>query len=344
MFLLSFIYIIYEFINKRYLLNFQFILFLIIFIAGILGSLTVGYFNTISIFKIAQNLMLVSILIIFSRGEDVKKSILLSILLGGLSSVVSGFIFEGMHSYKRFAGITGNPNGFGQISGQAILAGVGLILLSKRKIIKAIYLIFGIICLIGFFYSGSRGATIALAISSLTLNIKNRIKYLIILFIITTAIIFTHYTPKIFIERWKQIKINRLTESLDLRYRIFLMRQGWELFKKYPIFGVGFGNSVKVMKEIDINNPRVTHNFVVQTLAEIGLIGTLAFLLIYFKTAKIFIDIIKNNKNNSNENIIALTFFSLFIFISISHLFSGNYIHTIWYIFFSLGYTFKEKI
>lgn len=341
---LSICFISIEIIFKKIFYNNLFLLIFLIFLCGLFGSISSGYFNSIYTFKMFQNLILVFVITIIVKKEKDLKAILYGIALGGLTTVITGFIFEKSLGLKRLAGIVGNPNGFGQISTQAFFALIGLSLISNRKLFKIVLFAFAGFCVIGLLYSASRGATAAFILGFSVFIIRKNLKYLsLFILVFITIILFNISFPKIFLDRWNKIMEHKIWYSSNVQTRVGLVKYGWELFKNHPVFGVGFGNTLSKYDFVDINNPRVTHNFVIQSLAEIGVIGTLAYLYIVFNTALIFFRISNKQEPYLPINAISLTFFCLLVSIFIAQLTSGNYINTIWYILFSVAYNMKNS-
>jgi O-antigen ligase len=80
---------------------------------------------------------------------------------------------------------------------------------------------------------------------------------------------------------------SRANLNRALAYRPELFRAAWYMFSESPIFGVGQGNFFRLSSHIDIshslylfqNGGDNAHNYFLQTLAETGLVGVLAFVL-----------------------------------------------------------------
>jgi O-antigen ligase len=79
-------------------------------------------------------------------------------------------------------------------------------------------------------------------------------------------------------------RIDRTLQSDDslISDRVRLAKAGWQAFQESPLLGVGLDNFQYVAKTFDV--PMVTaqapHNLWLQFLAQVGLIGTLSFLVV----------------------------------------------------------------
>lgn len=65
--------------------------------------------------------------------------------------------------------------------------------------------------------------------------------------------------------------------------RLDLWAMAWDLFKRHPLLGVGPGGSKYFVNTLDESNP---HNFILGSLAEVGLLGTVPFLALIAMIAR----------------------------------------------------------
>lgn len=118
--------------------------------------------------------------------------------------------------------------------------------------------------------------------------------------------------------------------------RIRMMQSGFEIWKKYPIFGCGFNNFSKVS---GINT--YAHNNYIQILSELGILG---FTLIYFPKFAIAIKLLKKAiRKKSMDYTFMFTLVVVMMFCDMSIVSYYNLILNIAYIF-SYAIVFTDEI
>ena len=129
-----------------------------------------------------------------------------------------------------------------------------------------------------------------------------------------------------------------LDTSIGLRINFFL--NSWEIFNSSPLFGVGTGDFPDEYKKINaINTPNATetsqpHNMYMLILTQLGLIGLISFLWIFYLQFKIA----WASDNQSTRNIgIAIPLLFLTIMWSDSYLL-GHYTSNLFILFSSFIY------
>lgn len=86
--------------------------------------------------------------------------------------------------------------------------------------------------------------------------------------------------------------------------------EGWEVFKMYPIFGVGLGNKTAIVGVHEI------HNTYLKYLAETGLIGMIGFLIVFFLPAiTIF-----SSRSSLILKLTMISFYVLFAMMNVPHM------------------------
>jgi len=134
--------------------------------------------------------------------------------------------------------------------------------------------------------------------------------------------------------------------KLEKNIYISLYRSGFEVFKKYPVFGVGNKN-YRVETCINRKNPKYLcnthpHQFYFEFLAEHGFVGSMILLFILFNLIFSKIRIILNSKNYLQLGcLIFLT--TLFIPLLPSGAFFTDYNLTIFWINLSIMYSIGKK-
>jgi len=117
---------------------------------------------------------------------------------------------------------------------------------------------------------------------------------------------FTEFGNKIFIEDGFGFFTKRLIKPINYELRIDYWQQAWQGFWEKPLFGWGWGAfrlvGLRFQKYATVHS-WYAHNFYLQTLAELGLLGfssLMAFLFIAFKKA------FRNISQNKNPLLVGL--------------------------------------
>ena len=189
--------------------------------------------------------------------------------------------------------------------------------------IKLLYLFLFLTTTLNLFVNAGRTGQLAFIITFflvLILNIKNKLKALLsAISIITILIVGAYHTSPVFkaridvgIEDFNKItKEHKYCSSIGLRFGVW--QNGIEIFMQNPIFGIGTTDSMDALyKNIDKNHPDMQciksmpsyHNFFIQVLVMLGLIGLILYAMIYISMLKL------KFKNKEFQNM-------LFIFISV---------------------------
>jgi O-antigen ligase len=130
-----------------------------------------------------------------------------------------------------------------------------------------------------------------------------------------------------------------------------MAKTGYNVFKNYPLFGVGANNIKKVYNEYKPKGAPLNehlHNNFIQTLAERGIFTLLALILVFIS---IIINLIKKIKNGENfQKVLAIgvlfTFFAFLVAGMFEYNFGHSQIKFILFYFLSLPFirTIKDNI
>lgn len=199
---------------------------------------------------------------------------------------------------------------------------------------KIMYGIFFITVTINIFINGGRTGYIIFFITIFIvvfLNIQNRLKAIFLtLFIIISSIILAYNYSPTFQQRVldstieiKEIANQKYHTSVGQRIAMYYM--GGEIIYENPIFGVGTGDEMDVLKDIiDTKYPQLStikrlghfHNVFLHTAVQLGILGLILQILIFYHLYKIKI----KSKLYQNTKYIFATVFLLASF-------SGNMFH-----------------
>lgn len=134
----------------------------------------------------------------------------------------------------------------------------------------------------------SRGALAALVLAStgaIFYYARNRKRGLIVTMLLTATVftLVSVYTPQT-INKLVRIAQYEDTSRYAENGRIYVWQGSWNMFKEYPIFGVGYGNFNLVYNEkympkeaTEFELPHA-HNVILASLSETGIVGTIGFL------------------------------------------------------------------
>jgi O-antigen ligase len=213
-------------------------------------------------------------------------SVLIGIATGSLSASDTAMSQTAIQG--RFTGGGGDPNvqAAGFVAAMFLILGLLSVYRTSRARIAltAAFVTVGL----GFFATESRGGLVALLIgtvAALFIAPRQRRQILRLLFMVAAAgAILVAATPG---------SLTRITDiSGGTSGRSDLWRVAWEVFKSHPVVGVGVGNfqvveNHYVLRPGAINRiqyitdvPYLVHNTYLQFLAETGVIGLLAFLVV----------------------------------------------------------------
>lgn len=164
------------------------------------------------------------------------------------------------------------------------------ILLVKQSIqikINSKLLIFSIFCGLVLLFGTTRvSVIISFVFSILILTILNynklekRFLFLgLIIFVLSFLFIYVLF-PELFYNFYGRIVNRIIFPKSDLAGSFFKQNliQSWEIFKKHPFFGVGFGNSRIIL----LNGSFSAHGTFFRLLSETGLVGLSGYLFVLF--------------------------------------------------------------
>jgi O-antigen ligase len=189
----------------------------------------------------------------------------------------------------RAVGVYGDPNCMAANLAGLVPLAYYLFLHGTSKWLKRLN-IFAIGSLVlALFLTVSRGGLLALTITGGWIAKKNlkEISTPIILGLI--LILFSSYAKDLYSKR--EIIKTSLSGKKSLEHsavsRTTLIKHGFELWIKNPIFGDGFENTARSFKEqLNINTRLIIHNAYIAVLAEFGSVGFLLFMGLYLLAFK----------------------------------------------------------
>ncbi len=242
------------------------------------------------------------------RKDYIKYYISAFLLAISFTEVISYLVwFELVEPFKNAT--VQNPTPFmSHVSYNPILAFAIYLVLHEiffnkkiKNLIFSLYSFFAISMSINMFITGGRAGQVGffLMLSILIFQIldKQRIKSLIIIFLVIPGIFFASYqTSNLFQERvdltLSQIKTVNDVHHTSIGLRINFAKNSFEGIKQNPIIGVGTGDFPSEYKKINqINTPNLPHttnphNMYTLITMQLGLIGLLSMISIFYYQLK----------------------------------------------------------
>jgi O-antigen ligase len=232
------------------------------------------------------------------------------------------------------------------------------IFFNKRitNLMFSFYSFFAVSMTINMFITGGRAGQVIffVMLSILIFQVldKQRIKSLIVIFILIPGIFFTAYkTSDLFQKRVSEaIKSTLYYSNLDwhnkelspVGLRIYFTKNSWDLIKENPIIGVGTGDFPVEYKKINqINTPKMPnttnpHNMYTLITVQLGLIGLISFLSIFYYQIKL-----SYNSSNKFVRDLGITLPLLYLVLMLSDSYLLGHYTTLMYIFLS-SFLYKD--
>lgn len=207
----------------------------------------------------------------------------------GFANIYVDYISEYQDQY-RFMGPLDDPNLWGQVLVAMIPIAIYRAIYSKKIFTKAISSVIAVVIAFAAFYTYSRGAFLALAMSLLLILLENRVKIQYVLVLSVIVLLLFLASPEGYIDRVSslfELSPNSQTgvySDVSFRGRLSEMTVGINMFYDHPVLGVGKGNYpyyyLDYAKQVGLeyrNEARQAHSLYIEILAETGILGFLAF-------------------------------------------------------------------
>jgi len=304
-------------------------------------------------------LLLFPVLFTIVRKDYISHYITAFLLAISITEVCSYLVwFEVIEPFKNAT--VENPTPFmSHISYNPILAFAIYLVLHEiffnKKItnfVFSLYSFFSISMIFNMFITGGRAGQVAFFAMLVVLIIqildKKRIKSLIAIFIVIPSIFFTAYQASDLFQQRVNLAYNQALEyhpesNTSIGYRITFALNSWKVIKENPIIGIGTGDFpieykkiYQIKEQALIPNTKNPHNMYILIVMELGIIGLISMLSIFYYQIKL-------SFNSSNRFIrdvgITLPFLFLVIMWSDSYLL-GHYT-TLMFVFFS-SFLYKD--
>ena len=308
-------------------------------------------------------LLLLPVLYTIVQKKYIRKYITLFLIAVTVSEITSYLIWFELIPPFKYATVL-NPTPFmSHISYNPILAFAIYLVLHEiffnkkiTNLVFSLYSFFAISMSINMFITGGRAGQVIffVMLSILIFQIfdKQRIKSLITIFIVIPGIFFTsYYLSPLFQDRVNmaiQEAVIYEAENISMNngssvgQRINYAINSWDIIKQNPLIGVGTGDFPREYRRINqINSshlPNITnpHNMYVLILMQLGIVGLLSMLSIFYYQIKL-------SYNSSNKFIrdLGITLPLLFLVMMLSDSYLLGHYTTLMYVFFS-SFLYKD--
>ena len=294
--------------------------------------------------------------------ENIPKYISSFLLAICFTEILSFLVwFELIEPFKN-ARIT-NPTPFmSHITYNVILAFAIYLVLFRLIIQKKLgkiqiyfYSFFALAMSINMFITGGRAGQVAFFVIVGILIFQflpfSKIKaFFITLFLIPVLFISAYNISPIFNERVDAAIINYSKFSPDIEvsrassigYRLTFQLNSLEIIKKHPFIGVGTGDFPQEYKKVNMaNSPSIAnatnpHNMYILVTSQLGILGLISFLTIFYFQFKIAL----SSRNILTRNV-GFTLPAMFLVIMLSDSYLLGHFTTLMYIFFS-SFLYKD--
>lgn len=259
----------------------------------------------------------------------------------GLSGYIAGFL-----SGRRMGSVFQNTNGIGIANGPAFLISVWYLYYFRKKI----YWIPAVLCGIVVIGTISRTALLAtfgglLITFLLKGNSLKKIKSFGIVAILLVGVYFLIQLPA-FSGVYSRFDLlidayngkASATGGTAIRFR--MVEIGLEYFKHHPLTGVGIGCSAYITSQLGLFT--YLHNNYVELLSSIGIIGFIAYYLLYIVPSLQFLERVKSQEPYAIIGLVLIAFRLLAQFGTVEYSVKATYLYFI--IFFALCRKIKDNL
>ncbi len=184
----------------------------------------------------------------------------------------------------RTTGVTGgmfeSGNDFAQILDMFIPFTIALFMYVRKFWLKLLWLGLTILAVAVNVMTFSRGGFLGLIAVLGFAFFKSSRKLLILVFLLCLLILFLLLAPASYLDRMKSISAYNQDESSQ--GRIDAWKTGLNMFVARPLTGIGVGCFYGAYLKYGVGIDRVAHSSFITALAELGIVGTIPFLLLIF--------------------------------------------------------------
>jgi len=263
---------------------------LLFFVAITLSVVTAYWFTAFfEAWQWAVRLLILYILIVnlVDTPERFKALGIVILVLTGYVCILGireYFLKGGPSGNFRTTGVTGgmfeSGNDFAQILDMYIPFTIALFFYVKKFWLKLVWLGLTVMAVAVNVMTFSRGGFLGLIAVLGFIFFRSDRKIVILPFLLSLLILFIIFAPASYMNRMKSISSYNQDESSQ--GRIDAWKTGMRMFAASPLTGIGVGCFYGAYLRYGIGIDRVAHNSFITALAELGIVGTIPFLLLIF--------------------------------------------------------------
>lgn len=208
-----------------------------------------------------------------------------------------------------------NPNNFGAYTILSVFIVLSLIISCKNKKVNLFYYMVFVLQLISIISCQSRNALISIVIGSFILAIIYDKRYIIISIILPIIL---------FLIPQSRLRVLEIFDISQNTSRLKLWKLTLLMIKDNPIFGIGYENYEFLYKPYVSKNMELRvwdgyqayhpHNIFLKVQSELGIFGTISFILFIITTIILFYKLIKIENNKKTNTILIGIASSIFAF------------------------------
>ena len=334
------------------------IAFFLIHLLGLLWTENL-YWGLEIVRKMLPFLLVLPIFLTITKKENSGYYIGAFLIAISISESFSYLIWLGIIEPFKYATLANPTPLMSHISYNPFLAFAFYLVIDKlfsnsklNSYMRSIYTFFAITMTVNMFITGGRAGQVMFFAAIILLALQHfrhsQIKALITSMTVIAIIFITAYnTSTIFKDRFEDIHQHYIEydehPNTSIDQRITFVVNSFDLFKTSPFYGVGTGDFPNEYKKInDIKSPNVRatsqpHNMYMLILVQLGILGLVSFLWIFYQQFKIALA----SKDQQVQNIgVAIPLLFLIIMWSDSYLL-GHYTSNLFILFSSIIYTNK---
>lgn len=247
-----------------------------------------------------------------------------AVLILGLYGVIqflTGFGVEKAYIAKysygvnvRIDGTFGNPDSYGGFLILVAFPIISLLLNAKKKGERIFYFIISVLIVLNVYFTGSRNAYLGLLLGLLILVLYNKRKYILA---------FVGFTGVMLIIPVVRNRLLQVFDSSQNVARIKIWKVAIKMINDHPVFGVGNGNFYTLYNKYIRKYPDLmyeahqyytSHNSFLKIQSELGILGSIIFLLIMILSIISIYKISKSEKSKYLNSYFAGYFASIVSF------------------------------
>jgi O-antigen ligase len=259
------------------------------------------------------------------------------------SYVTGNFTLKGDRIEGLVGGMFGNPNDLATALNMLIPLAVALALMSARRA-RLLYAVCALLMVCGVLVTFSRAGFITLAVISGVMLWKfgRGSRSSVALATLAASVLMLSIFSGVYRSRLLTIFDPNSDPTGSAQQRTALLERGLDLFLRHPVVGLGMGNF-----HIYSINEKVAHNSYVETAAELGAIGLLAYLIIILAPlrglARIEMEKLRfGSRTDLDAKCLSIGLQIVLIAYMVNSFFSS--IQYLWYLYYAAGFAVAFRL